>query len=225
MTRASFYNLIITTALIAPISAFAAHTPSHKVKKVVKPTGISRTVLSFTELNIGGNFQLTVNGNQPQQVLIQANATTAKCVLTNVNGTTLYIHQSSAPQCQSIKTIKLMVNVPKLNGIMAHGQNITNLNNIKTKTFLSYTSGRSHLTISGQTNSFNSVLSGEASVDAHAFKTQGALVSASGNSEMQLQTNGNLFVRASGNSTITYTGKPKHITKSLSGTSSVTQSS
>lgn len=206
--------------LCAMPAALAAHKKTH-VQKANTPPAIQRKVSEFDSINIGGDFQTTVNNHHPQQILIHTTSAYAKCVLTDVNGTTLFIHQLTTTACKHSKPIALTINIPDLKGIMTQGDNDTTVNKLSTTTFLSYSSGRSHLNLNGKTRSLNSVLSGEASVNAHKLDTKSALVSASGNSQMQLQTQDSLFVRASGNATIRYSGNPKKLTKSLSGTSSV----
>ena len=204
--------------------ALAAHKPVHHKNSPHEAAAISRSVPAFTNINIGGNSQLIVRIGKAQQVAIHNNADTAKCVLTDVNSDTLYIHQLSKKSCKSLPPIKLTISVPKLNTMSTQGNNSTIVTNLNNKTFLTYSSGRSHLSISGTSRSLNSIISGESSVDAHNFKTGGALITASGNSQMQLQTSGALFVRASGNAAITYSGNPTKLIKSLSGSSSLSHS-
>lgn len=204
-----FKYLTITLSLCTPLT-FAAQ----------KPVTI-RPLPAFTNINISGNSKLTVEVGKPQQILIHGKQAAANCIITDVNSDTLYIHQLSKKLCQTTPPITLTINIPKLNTISTQGNNNTTVTNLKNRTFLTYSSGRSHLSLNGSSRSLNSILSGESSVDAHNFKTGGIEVTASGNSQMQLQTTGTLFVRASGNATVTYSGKPKKLIKSLSGNSSL----
>ncbi len=213
ITRACLISVMVT---LSTTTTFAA--TQHATQK---PAPISRNVAEFNTINIGSNFQATVNDGKAQQILIHANASVAKCVQTHVNGTTLYLSRLTTAHCKSTPPIHLTINTPNLKAILTNDHNITTVRNLATQTFLSYSSGRSHLSLIGKTNSLNSIVSEEASVDAKAFQSNHVLASASGNSQLQLQANRSLFINAANNATITYSGKPKTVTKSLSGTSSV----
>lgn len=222
--RFNYISLTTTLIFCTPL-VFAAHKPQHHHTPAhQEPPAINRPVPSFTNINIDGNSQLIVYVGKSQHVSIHDNATAAKCILTDVNSDTLYIHQLSKKLCQSLPPIKLTINIPKLNTISTQDNNSTIINNLNNKTFLTYSSGRSHLNVNGNSHSLNSILSGESSVDAHNLKTDGALITASGNSQMQLQAAGTLFVHASGNAAITYSGKPSKLIKSLSGNSTLSHS-
>ncbi len=218
--------ILILASSIAILSSFAQPAFAiPKPKASAKATGITRTVAQFNEINAGGNTMLIVHVGQPLHVIINAAPQVAKCMLTDLNGKMLYIHRLSTPQCQSQQPVQLTINTPELSGMMTHGTNSSTVTGIHSRAFMLYSSGSSHLTLSGQTDSINAVVSGESSLDAKKFQTNSALINAAGNTQVIVNTNDVLFVQASGNAQTTYTGKPKKIIKALNGSSSLTPSS
>lgn len=220
MNARFFVTACLTTLVCFCTTGFAAKQSA----LAHQPTpAVNRNVAPFSNINVGGYSTLVIHVGKSQQVQINDQADKASCVLTDVNSDTLYIHQLSKKICQFDHPIRLTVNVPELSTISTQGSNTTRIDNLNNHTFLTYSSGRSHIDINGSSRSLNSILTGESSVDAHALKTGSAMVTATGNSQMQLQTTGDLYVRATGNASITYSGSPTKVTKSLSGNSSVSK--
>ena len=216
--------ITIATMALATPSVFAAQKTQKQKAAAAKSISINLTTKDFSEINIGGNTQLNITVGQPRVVAVIGTQQIANCVNTHVINGMLYIHRLNTPACEKTQNIQLDINTPKLTSIMTHGNNVTKINQANTHVFMSYSSGNSHVSISGQTDSINAVLDGESSLDAKHFKANSTMVNASGNAQIAVNAKNVLFVQATGNSQIQYSGKPDRVIKSLSGNSTLTKS-
>lgn len=207
--------LLATGLTVQPIYAKTkGHTPPQGKNAII------RVVSPFNGIQVSGNVTLTVDVGAKQTVALQVSKKLASCISTDVNNAILYIHSLNTPNCQNQK-LALFVAAPKLTSIMSQGNSSANIKGILTRSFITYASGNSLLTLHGNTESVNIDLSGDSALNAKHFSAKRVVLQTSGNSLANIRANEALFAQGSGNSTINYTGHPKTILKSLSGNSTL----
>ncbi len=204
-------RILIVVITLLPSILFAAPVPAT----------LTRLVDSFDEISVGGNFKVTVYVGHSLQVTINAPAKIAQCVLTDTSGPMLYIHRLSSPQCQGTKPIQLTINTPDLSGMMMHGLSNSTVTGIHSRAFMTYSSGESHLTLEGKTDSLNVVISGESTITAQKLSSNSTLVNASGKTQTTVNAADVLYVQAAGSAHIDYFNTPRKIVKSLRGSSTL----
>lgn len=114
---------------------------------------------------------------------------------------------------QSIESVNLLLSTSGSSRI-----NIKNTLANKTKATIS---GASRISLNGNTNTLEAIISGSSNLKAESYISNSANIQASGASTADVFVNEELFAKASGASTIRYTGTPERITEERSGVSNI----
>lgn len=185
----------------------------------VKGSGVSATetrdVSEFTDVDVGGVFDVEIISQKDFSVEVTADDNLLQHIKTEVSGGVLKIE--SDERINSREPIKVRISAPNIESVEASGASKVSLSDVKNSELTVDSSGASKVRVSGETVNLNVEVSGASKVDAENLKAENADVDASGASHVNVNVFGELKSDASGASNITYAGNPKKVEKSSSG--------
>jgi hypothetical protein len=114
-------------------------------------------------------------------------------------------------------TVTATISAPSLELIEVFGAGNVEASGIKTKTFKANMSGAGNVTVSGEVDSVELVLSGAGNLNADSLKAKDVSVRVSGSGNADVHASGSLSAQVSGVGNISYAGKPGKVNQSVSG--------
>ncbi|MEY4628158.1 MAG: hypothetical protein RLZZ595_484 [Bacteroidota bacterium] len=206
---------------------------------------VLRDVGTFSSVVVRGPFKVYYSTDAESQVAVSANTTTARDrITTKVSNSTLYVtleDKGVSSWWSGNKEFKIYLTAPKLNGLIASGAvnfvvvdalkaGVLNLNFSGASDFngkvicdelKANLSGASDTKISGSAQTISLDCSGASSFKGLELGVNQANLDASGASSIKIKVNERLTAKASGASSIQYSGNPKIFNQSASGASSI----
>lgn len=180
-----------------------------------------RDLTDFNAIDVGGAFQVEIVAQQDFSVEVEADDNLLPMIRTEVDGGVLKIETDG--RISPTKPIRIRISAPDINTMDISGVaavTATGMKNAKTSVDLS---GKSTLSISGQTDKLVVEISGASHLDAEELKAVDAVIDASGASRTKVNLTGDLRADASGASSIIYSGTPGDVEKSSSGAASISR--
>jgi len=212
----------VTVALLYQFDVFGGTSASTTIGSGV-PATQTRDVPAFDSVELAGGNNVVIQVGGKQSVVVKADDNLLSRVTTKVQSGKLVI--GNTPGSLTAKSpMSVVVTVPTLSQLtLAGGGNIV-VNGVKTEGLTVTLSGSGNVTGSGTAGSLGVTLSGS----GNAWFTR--LVA--GDVHAVLSGSGNIFVTASksldasvpGSGTISYTGNPHDVTKSVTGSGAITGS-
>lgn len=178
----------------------------------------TRQVEAFSEIDVGGNFQVEVEVGPAQQVTVEADDNLLALIETNVSGETLKIRTS-----KSVRTKvepKITITVPSLRMVEASGASKVEASGLAGDAFELEASGASRIVLSGAVEELEIDVSGAGDVDAEDLQTKQADVDVSGAGDVDVTVSDVLDVDISGAGSVSYAGEPT-LTEDVSGAGKV----
>jgi Putative auto-transporter adhesin, head GIN domain len=200
-----------------------------------------RSVGSFNSVDVSGNIDVYVKQDSVASVRIEADENLLEYVHITVDDGTLEIEEESGYDLRSNKGIKVYVSGPSFKNFEASGacgiyseNKISNSNEISVSAtgassikmeliapkVKAESTGASHVTLNGETKTFDADASGASGIKCFDLLTEEAEVEISGASHAEVFASVKLDLHASGASTIKYKGNAT-VTQEASGASSV----
>jgi len=178
-----------------------------------------RDLTGFQGVQVGGVFHVDVVAGKDFRVEVQADDNLLQYVRTDVENGMLKI--ATRERINSHTPLTVRVSAPSIENLDASGVCKISLEGVNNSALSVDTSGASKVRLAGETSSVDIDVSGASNIDAENLKAKIAMVEASGASKVSVFVSDRLVSKASGASTISYTGNPTKVEKSSSGASSV----
>lgn len=202
-------------------------------------TKSDRKITSFKYVEIEDGIDLYITQSDNFTLSIEADQNLHQYIVTENKGDILKIYLSKS--IFKSKSLKAFLNVMDLKGVDASGGSDVYFTemmklddfsaicsggsdieiDIETNLLKVKVSGGSDVIISGQAKIFNAMISGGSDIKAFKLETTECNIEAKGGSDAEVNTNGKLFVKASGGSDIRLKGNPASIDSNMSGGSSL----
>jgi len=236
-------KLIVPLALFILMGMFATvsfgcwtipedRSPENSIKE-------ERTVSNFTELQIGGAFEVYLSQGDQEKLVLEADAEEMKQIVTEVVGNKLKIYTKSGwdghmHNMAIYLTFKNLDYIDFSGAVEVESENALMFNELemdvsgaaeidmefKAEKFEAEFSGASEVDFRGSCKTGYLELSGASEFDAEGLEFQDLNIDVSGASDAKVWATGNLTIDASGASSIRYKGNPK-VSIDESGASSV----
>lgn len=177
-----------------------------------------RPVTEFSDIKTGGMFRIEWRPGAPS-LSITTDDNLLPYIDSRVDGNTLYLE--SRDHLSPTRHIQVVVTSPKLTGVSASGATRLDAADLNVPKFYLETSGASKITLAGTADELLAEMSGATKLDAKDLRTKNSDITSSGASKAQVYATETLRVSISGAGKCTYYGKPKQVSKDISGAGSI----
>ncbi len=198
-------------------------------------------LVGFTKLNVSSAFTVDVTQSEAYKAEVTIDENLIDRLDVRVSGDTLYIGLKSGTSIIGSATMKAVVTMPQLTGLVLSGATRTTVSGFSSKRNLDANvsgastlkgdivcgdarfegSGASRVELTGAAQDLGVVVSGASTAALDGFSVVDAEVEASGASRATVNVSGKLRAKASGASTVLYTGDPASVVEDTSGASTV----
>lgn len=205
----------------------------------------SRTVTSFTKLNVSGHFNITLIKGNGTTLEIKAEDNLIDYITTEVKDGKLTIEFDKKYKYRTNKSITILVNFELLNSIALAGsgeiigKDLIDSDNLvlslagsgKVKLDVSCTdltsniAGSGNIDLSGKTDVFNGNISGSGNIEAQALHASIVNTKIAGSGNIKVYAANEIHAQTSGSGNIIYYGDPTIIKANSSGSGSVRKKS
>ena len=182
----------------------------------------TRKVGSFDAIDASGAYELVVDGAAPAtSIVVEATPDLVAKITTEVRGHTLHIEEQQATFNVGSSRVLVTVGVASLTALAVSGAISAEVKGVHGAAFSFKSSGAGSAKLAGKVGTFAADLGGAASLDAVALKARSAKVSISGTGSAKVWASDSLAADVSGIGSVTYYGKPAHVTQSIAGIGSI----
>jgi putative autotransporter adhesin-like protein len=211
-------------ALVALVILFASFSCKH-IGKGVRGSGNRKTekreLAAFKSVEASGAFEVNIVCQQAQSFEIEGDDNLLPLIETDVNGGNLHIH--SHTQYNASKPITIRISVPNLEKFTSAGAGDIHVSGVKNDQLVLSNSGAANIEASGQTKFVDIGTSGAGNIDTSKLVAERAKVTVSGAANVDVYASQQLDVTVSGIGSVTYSGNPPVVNKSVSGIGSVSK--
>ena len=181
----------------------------------------TRTVASFTSLDLAGSNNVTITVGKPQSVVVHADSTLINHVTTDVLAGTLVIGDTGSLTASGPMSVD--VSVPSLTALSISGSGQISATGISTPQLTVTISGSGQLSAAGTATRLGVTIngSGQARLSRLTARDVNAVISGSG--LIQVTATASLDASVPGSGTIVYSGNPPQVTTSVTGSGAVTR--
>lgn len=179
----------------------------------------NRNIDDFTELELGGAYNVEVKVGDKPSLVIYGEGNILKYIRTRVDGDKLII--DTKKNISPRKEIKIKITVPSLERLESSGACDVYVESISGDKFTLDLSGAGSVEVNGKVDRLDVDISGAASVNAKNLKARDTRVSLSGASSADVYASEFIDASVSGVGTINYYGNPKDVKSDISGIGSI----
>jgi hypothetical protein len=236
-----FYPAILAFVMLMPQLSHAYVTLPHSIFNSIRGNGNvvkkERAVSGFHAISVSGGIDVYIIPGNTEKAVVETDETIQDAIITKVSDGILKIYCENS--ISNSKKLNVYVNVNKLDKVTASGGcdvfAETNLNfpslkfdfsggsdlklRCTTGTLNCLLAGGSDAEIKGSANNADLEASGGSDFKASDLIIAKCKVEVTGASDAYLNVTGELAVVASGSSDVTYSGNPRIISKSVTGSS------
>lgn len=180
-----------------------------------------RDLASFKSVEASGAFEVTIVCQQPQSFEIEGDDNLLPIIKTDVSDGALRIHSDT--QYNASRPIAIRISVPNLEKFTSAGAGDIHVSGVKNDQLVLSNTGAANIEASGQTKFVDISSSGAGNIDTEKLTADRAKVSVSGAANVEVHASQQLDVSVSGIGSVTYSGNPPVVNKSVSGIGSVSK--
>ena len=180
-----------------------------------------RELASFKSVEASGAFEVNIVCQQAQSFEIEGDDNLLPLIKTDVNGGALRIH-SDEPYNAS-RPIAISISVPNLEQFISAGAGDIHVSGVKNEELVLNNTGAANIEASGQTKFVDLKSSGAGNIETEKLQAERAKVTVSGAANIDVFASQQLDVSVSGIGSVTYSGNPPVVNKSVSGIGSVSK--
>jgi hypothetical protein len=181
----------------------------------------TRTVASFTSLDLTGSNNVTVIVGRPQSVVVRADSNLINHVTTDVVAGTLVIGDTGSLTVSG--PISVDVSVPSLTALSLSGSGQISVTGISTPQLTVTVSGSGLVSASGTATRLDVTIDGSGQARLSQLTARDAHAVISGSGLIQLTATRSLDAAVPGSGTIIYGGNPPQVATSVTGSGTVTR--
>jgi hypothetical protein len=179
----------------------------------------TRAVSAFHAIAFGGAGTLDVRAGQQQKVVLEIDENLLPEITTEVRDGVLHI--GSKRNYRSDEGLHLTIQAPDLTSLDLSGSCAARVEGLKAAKFDVAISGSGRLAAAGAVDSLNLGISGSGRADLAGLRARDASVDISGSGSARVDARESLKADISGSGSVTYSGNPAAVQKSISGSGSV----
>jgi len=178
-----------------------------------------RDLKSFNAVDTSGAFEVNVTCQKSASFEIEADDNILPLIKTEVRDGVLFV--SNDQQYHSSKSPTLRITVPELNSFANHGAGDVTINDANSNDLSIKSTGAASIDAAGKAKVVTISTAGAGNIDTSKLTAEKAKVDVSGAASVDVFASDQLDVTVSGVGSVTYSGNPKVVNKSISGIGSV----
>jgi hypothetical protein len=180
----------------------------------------TRSLPPFGDVDLAGTSNVIVRVGPRQSVIVHADSNLVSRITTQVHSGSLVIGTTPGTLNARSPTF-VQVNVPSLKAITLHGSGNITVSGINSPSIVAAIPGSGTITAGGTTTQLNVTISGTGTAFLDRLNARDVTASTSGSGSIMLTATRSLTATVTGTGTILYSGNPRHLTTSDSGTGTV----
>lgn len=180
-----------------------------------------RELASFKSVDVAGAFEVNIVCQQTQSFEIEGDDNLLPIIKTDVSDGNLRIHSDT--QFNASKPIAIRISIPDLEKYTSAGAGDIHITNVKNDQLVLSNHGAANIEASGQTKFVDISSSGAGNIETEKLHAERARISVSGAANVDVYASQQLDVSLSGIGSVTYSGNPPVVNKSVSGIGSVSK--
>ena len=180
-----------------------------------------RTLAAFKSVEASGAFEVNVVCQQSQTFEIEGDDNLLPIIKTDVNDGNLRIHSDT--QYSASRPIAIRISMPDLEKYTSAGAGDVHVSAVKNNRLVLSNTGAANIEASGETKFVEIGTSGAGNIETENLRAERAKVSVSGAANVEVYATQQLDVSVSGIGSVTYSGNPPIVNKSVSGIGSVSK--
>jgi len=181
----------------------------------------TRTVATFTSLDLAGSNNVTITVGRPQSVVVHADSTLINHVTTEVVAGTLVIGDTGSFTASG--PVSVDVSVPSLTALSISGSGQISATGISTPQLTVTISGSGQLSAAGTATRLDVTINGSGQARLSQLTARDVNAVISGSVLIQVTATASLDASVPGSGTIVYSGNPPQVTTSVTGSGAVTR--
>lgn len=215
MKTAKWYWMLLTSLLLLGCG-------KEEIVGTEKMVSQSRSVSSFSSINISGFYKVNVSVGSPQAVTINANGNLLPYIETTVSSKELSVEAKKGYLLRPSGMPTITIVTPDIGKVELHGNNELELNGLAKGDFDLELFGSNQVTGQGTVNTLKIALSGQGIIDTSKLIANDVEINSNGSARISVYAKNNLKVNISGFATVNYSGDPK-INQVINGSGKITK--
>jgi len=211
--------VILTMAVSILFGGFACRYIGTGIRGSGNRKTEKRTLASFKSVEADGAFEVRIVCQQSQSFEIEADDNILPLIKTDVNDGNLRIHSDT--QYSTSKPIAIRISIPDLEKYTSAGAGDVHVSGVKNDQLVLSNTGATNIEAAGQTKFVDIQSSGAGNIETENLHAERAKISVSGAAKVDVHATQQLDVTVSGIGSVTYSGNPPVVNKSVSGIGSV----
>jgi hypothetical protein len=183
------------------------------------PASQTRTVPSFGAIDLTGSSNIRVRVGPRQKVVVNADDNLIDRVTTDVRGGVLVV--SERGNFSTKRPLTVNVTVPTLTAVGLIGSGAINVVGVDARTFTAELPGSGLLTVSGTAQGLHATLAGSGSMQLRHLTARSVTATVPGSGRLAVHATHALNASVPGHGLIVYTGEPKTLDRSVSGSGAI----
>jgi len=214
-------SLIVFAILIMALAASACRYIGRGVRGSGNRQTEKRELAPFKSVDASGAYEVNIVCQQSQTFEIEGDDNILPIIKTEVTNGVLRIHSDQA--YNSSKPISIRISVPDLEKFTTAGAGDVHVSSVKNDQLVLSSTGASNIEASGQTKFVDISTSGAGNIETDSLHAERAKITVSGAANVDVYASQQLDVSVSGIGSVTYSGNPPVVNKSVSGIGSVSK--
>ena len=178
-----------------------------------------RTLASFKSVEASGAFEVNIVCQQSQSFEIEGDDNLLPIIKTDVKDGNLRVYSNT--QFSASRPIEIRISVPDLEKYISSGAGDVHISGVKNDQLVLSNTGATNIEASGQTKFVDIESSGAGNIETNELHAERAKISVSGAANVEVYATQQLDVSVSGIGSVTYSGNPPVVNKSVSGIGTV----
>jgi hypothetical protein len=181
----------------------------------------ARSVPPFTAIDLAGDDNVGVRVGGAQSVTVHADSNMLSRVTTRVHSGRLVIGTSPG-NLNAKSPMFVVVSVPSVDGVWLRGSGNIRVTGINGRDLTVSLSGSGNIDLTGTTSKLDVTLSGAGNALLGHLTAHDAKAALSGDGNIMLTATHSVTARISGTGTVLYGGNPRHVTRAITGSGTIT---
>jgi hypothetical protein len=213
--------VFIVVALMMGACSFGSISPNIVVGsgKVASET---RSLGSFSSVVLEGSANVSVSFGTSQLVTVEADDNILPLIETTVKNGQLVISTRSNTNLSIHDSVKVNITMESLNGITLSGSGNITVSGMNGDSLAVNLPGSGNITVTGTSTSVQISLLGSGNIYCNELQAKSATVKLNGSGNIEVFASQNLDASLLGSGTIRYSGNPSQVSKSITGSGSIT---
>jgi hypothetical protein len=217
-------RLVFALAVLM-VATLACSTISIHVNTVTGSGNVvseTRSVRSFDSVALEGSGKVTISMGGNESVVVEADDNIVPLIETRVENGTLIISTKDNTNLTTHAGIRINITMKSLKGLYLRGSGEIDASGVAGDQVEIQLPGSGDITVSGKANDLKISLPGSGNVTCDGLKVKSATINLNGSGNITAYASESLDATLRGSGTIRYSGNPPQVSKSITGSGTIT---